>query len=473
MFTAMNTPIPTMSNLQKGANRCGKIMIAENLCDMERKKGKVKDILQYRGMARDMPINIEMDRQYNTPLSHARRKTPFAPASQSRDTVAENVTNEKYILAYNGTNKLCRLGQRMVSDGKKPLCPKHEGCSATISLSTNIGDEEDGGERCAKMLLAGSERITVAAVTTDSDGHFARGLRKVMKERAQVDPEPLLCNTHLNRSLARRLGKLALSKQAFPAKHVTGRQKLQRNFADDMAYRVQAELRAAKMKRDDITKVDFAKCVPAMLLCFTGNHELCHTDSYVCRGNFEFLYSSPRVRQTTNFTQHDRQQIHTAMMKRLRPSAVAQSRLLSTTQKSESMNAAFSTTNPKQIKTFTRNYAGRDHSAINLTNNGAGASILYKTAAANVPLSQSPRVIQQLKEMQKRRNYWRKRAKRIQVKASRAHHRRYKFRLYERERMDLNSTSYYQKGQLEEDDEHIYVDHSYDRTLNITNDSGD
>ena len=178
------------------------------------------------------------------------------------------------------------------------------------------------------------------------------------------------------------------------------------------------------------------------------------------------------MRQTTNFTQKDRQQIQAVLMHRLKPSAVAQSRLLTTTQKSESMNSAFSTTNPKQIKTFTRNYAGRDHSAINLTNNGAGASILYKTAAAKVPLARSPRVVQQLKVMQKRRDYWKLRSKRIHVKQARALHSIYKFRLYERKRMDINSKECYVKGQLEEEHNHIYVDHSYDRTLqNIPSDS--
>nr|XP_054759497.1 uncharacterized protein LOC129265538 [Lytechinus pictus] len=307
MLTSMNTPVPAMSSLQRNANKCGQIMIAENKSDMGRKKKRVKDILEWRGMARDTPINIEIDRQYNTPLSHARRKDPFAPASQSRDTVAENVTHEKYILAYNETNKLCRHGQRLVREGKKPLCPNHGKCTATVPLSANIGDEEDGGERCAKMLLDGSESITVGAVTTDSDGHFARGIRKVMYKRANIDPEPLLCNTHLNRGLARRLGKLELSKQAFPAKYVTGRHKLQRNFSDDVAYRVEAEMRAAKLKKGDISKVDFSQCVPAIILCFTGNHELCHINSNVCRGDFEFVYSSLRVRQTTCFTQLDRQ----------------------------------------------------------------------------------------------------------------------------------------------------------------------
>ena len=99
-----------------------------------------------RGIPRDSPIHAEYDRQYNNPLRNARKQTPFSPASHSRDIIVENATNEKYVIAYHHTNKLCSLGLLKRLKGKQIQCPGHEGCSANVGQSFNIGNEESGGK---------------------------------------------------------------------------------------------------------------------------------------------------------------------------------------------------------------------------------------------------------------------------------------------------------------------------------------
>ncbi|XP_041453165.1 uncharacterized protein LOC121406209 [Lytechinus variegatus] len=204
ILTAMSIPTGSLSGFQKTANKCGDILAAANELDMAERRRKVKDILEYRGMDRNTPIDIEIDRQYNIPLSHAKGRTPFAPATQARDVVTENVTPEKYIVTYNSTNKLCRVGQRLVGQGKEPACPNHPKCTATIKMSDNIGDEMLGGQKCAQKLLTGDEtQLLVKGVVSDSDGHFHRGVQEVMKSAAGVDPTSYLCVNHLKRSLCK------------------------------------------------------------------------------------------------------------------------------------------------------------------------------------------------------------------------------------------------------------------------------
>ena len=65
--------------------------------------------LEYGGYDRETPIPAESDRQlYNNSLQSGHRHTPFAPATQACDVLAENLTPDKKIIAYNQENKLCK-----------------------------------------------------------------------------------------------------------------------------------------------------------------------------------------------------------------------------------------------------------------------------------------------------------------------------------------------------------------------------
>ena len=292
ILTAMSIPTGAMSGLQKTANKCGQIMKESNENDMAQKRVKIKDVLEWRGMERNAPIIVEMDRQYNNPLSAGKGRTPFAPATQARDVVVENVTPEKYIIAYNSTNKLCRIGQRLVAQGKEPTCPSHPKCTATIKMSNNIGDEMLGGQICAEKLLTNDDTQTlIKGIVTDSDGHFARGVQKVMQEKAGLETTSYLCVNHIKRSLCRKLEKLSVT-SGFPGRTVRLRKKQHASMAGDITHRVQAELNAAHQLSSDILLCEnqLQKCGEAILLCYTGNHQLCQNHSLVCNGSYNFPF---------------------------------------------------------------------------------------------------------------------------------------------------------------------------------------
>ena len=469
ILISMSVPPASMSSLQENANQCGDMMSKSNEADMANKRRKVVEVLQNRGMNANTPIGIEIDRQYNVPLSHGRRRTPFAPATQARDIAVENVTSEKYVISHQSFNKLCRYGQRQISAGFTPSCPNHPKCTANLKLHENIGDEMNGGEMCARNLLSAEERLLIGTVTTDSDGHFAKGIQKVMKEEANIDTESFLCTTHLHRSLARQITKLKLSKECFPGRSVRIRAKQQQNLADDIAQRVQAELNSAhEMSPRNILKHErtLVECGDAILLCYVGNHELCHTKSLVCRGDYRFRFLGPAFRKRLSINAADKQQILNIISKRLSPNMLKKTRLHSSTQKAESMNAAFAVTSPHYTGRFSRNRSNREHSAIQLTNSGP-ISILEKAAAAGVPVEGGKKVRHRLLNLQSRRDYWRTRNRKHAGKVSKAKHRNYRYRLYERNKnwkKDCNVRSYV-KGQLEKEHFSIARDHSYDRII--------
>lgn len=243
LLTSMDTAVPSSSGLQKSANKCGQIIMNENIRDMADKRKLVKDIHQLQGFERESPIAVEIDRQYNNPLRNCRKKNPFVPATQTRDTVCENVTTSKYIIMYNHENKLCKSGEHSRALlGQKSRCPKHTGvCTATRPPHFNMGDEREGGVQSANKLLECEEPMLVNRITTDADGCLAQGMSASMTTKTGQQAECLLDPPHLNRSLCAAVSRAAFSEDTFPGNTKKEQKKAQDRFADDISHRAQAE----------------------------------------------------------------------------------------------------------------------------------------------------------------------------------------------------------------------------------------
>ena len=219
LLSSLSLPCPSVSTLQRSANKFGPEMEKKiNESDMAEKRGIIKDTLRLRGLPEDSPICAEYDRQYNNPLKNARGKTTFAPASQSRDVVVENVTVDKFVIGYHQSNKLCMAGQIRRGKGEKVECPGHDGCTANLREMDNIGDEELGGKVCASQLLTGTNPIKVRCLTTDADGKACKGFNSVRTAASETLTDNLLDEVHLNRSLRKALTSINFSGDMFPAK---------------------------------------------------------------------------------------------------------------------------------------------------------------------------------------------------------------------------------------------------------------
>ena len=169
IFSCLDTTVPSESGLQKAANKVGPTIRKENINDMALQRRKVKRVLRFRGIAEDTPIPAEYDRQYNNPC-YSRGKTPFQSGTQAKDILVENVTQNKYVIAYNFENKLCPSRSAFREDGTRNIriCPsKHSGCCATLPLDHTIGDEKSGGMKIASSLLSSAEPLKIGYITTD------------------------------------------------------------------------------------------------------------------------------------------------------------------------------------------------------------------------------------------------------------------------------------------------------------------
>lgn len=151
----------------------------------------------------------------------------------------------------------------------------------------------------------------------------------------------------------------------------------------------------------------------------------------------------------------DRQKLKTLLQGRINCQIMRATRFRTSTQKSEAVNSAYRTTNPKHSSTFSRNAAYRDHSAIHLTNNGPGESIALKMSAVGLRPGRLP--TKTLKELQSVRNYSRQRSRCMRYKNRRAQLRTMKYKLHDECKNDASSSGY-EKNQLVAE---IANDHTY------------
>ena len=473
LLTSMDTAVPSTSGLQKISNKCGEIIRNENIRDMADKRKLVKDIHELQGFERESPIAVEVDRQYNNPLRNCRKKTPFVPATQTRDTVCENVTSAKYIIMFNHESKLCKSGEHSQSlFSQQSTRSKHsERCTATRPPHFNMGDEKEGGVQSAAKLLNCREPMLVDRVTTDADGCLAQGINSVMRERTGKDVESLLDPSHLNRSLCAAVSRANFSKDMFPGNTARERNKVQDRFADDISHRVQAEAHQISLKcGSDTARVKrlAAKAVAAIPNCYMGDHGKCRTHSQVCHGKYKYPYLSRYVRGRFSLTTKDEELLKILLKTRIGDEAIERTKYSTSTQKSESMNHAYSMTNPKGTLTFSRNGAPRDHSAIHLVNNQHANSIIKKCEAAGCPISAGSPAARALAAMDKKQQYYKKRVRGQNYKKRRAQCRAERFHNYYAQN-NHRARNLYQPGQLNPKSQDIdnceglkiFMEHSY------------
>ena len=436
-LSCMNLPAPSASGMQKAANLFGPKMELENERDMASKRQLVKETLKLRGFDAETPIHAEMDRQYNNPLYSSRKNTPFAPATQSRDVVAENVTRDKFVITFNHTNKLCSAGQLRRSRGEEIQCPGHPDCTANVGEGSNIGDEETGGMTCAAKLLHGDHPLRIKYLTTDADGKACKGLQQTMSSATLQSTENLLDETHLNRSLCRAVTQANFTTDMFSAaKGAKSKRLLQKRFAEDVSYRVQAEITACRKKNKFKTSIAFDRairsCIENMTKCYSGNHWECSKKSFVCHAKkrYRFPFMPKGIRGLLQIEGANKIELQRILQKRISTRILQATRFGTSTQKCESVNSSFKTVNPKHTANFTRNGRYRDHSAIHMINNGPGESIAMKMVACGLPLSPNDAAATTLRQLQRVFTSNKARKRSMQYKRRRSGLRKQRYRLH-------------------------------------------
>ena len=449
LFSAIGNTVPSASSMQRQLNSVGDSIRELNEADMARQRTKLQDTLEQAGYPRNTAIAVQCDRQYNNDLRSGRRHTPYAPATQTRDLAAENLTVDKKIIAYNQESKLCKIGELARAKGRDVQCPGHDGCMATLPASAYIGDEKLGGRKLARSLLSGEDSLTIGMVVTDADGRMAEGFSSEMEAATNASIEHCLDTQHINRSVARGISNSDI-KVDLAGVHCTSaqRQQAKNRLADSIASRAEHEVRAARDKYGDnnAAVVKAAKqAIPAIIACYQGDQSLCREQSLVCDGEHVNQKYLPKfAKEAFRFRKNDVQRLTVEMRKRMGEKVLIKTRLGLNTQKVESMNHAFVTTYPKHSMTCYRNGANRDHSAIHQVNNPMGDSILLKNEACGVHFSSNAPCLKALHGLNRRQHYFKQRSRSSKFKSRRAHLVKKRYELYDMTRNE----SMYKKDQM-------------------------
>ena len=211
------------------------------------------------------------------------------------------------------------------------------------------------------------------------------------------------------------------------------------------------------------------KCTSGWLdcltMCYGGDHTACHKFSFVCKMGRQYRFPfMPRVAKgCLSISDADRVKIRSTLEVRVCSQRLWSTRLQTSTQKAESVNNAFNVTNPKHSATFSRNGKYRDHSAIHLTNNGPGESIVRKMDAVGIQLTANSPCVKALRQMQRKREYNKFRKSCQLYRSRRAKLRFRKYRLHEKTKNISFHTSEYKKDQLIS----TCHDHSYSRQTTL------
>ena len=420
----MNIAAPSMTSMQKLSNRVSAVTEKTNVDDMEKRRIYLRSINMAKGLDPDTGIAVESDCRYNNPLNSGAGRTPFQPATQCVYTVCENVSPQKEIIGLTIKNKLCKTAQILNSRGESVTCPNHSGhCTANISMDTSIGDEFSWCKDSFDAMSKDKNPLKIKYLTTDLDSRAGEALKKVSSQSG-VDSVNLKCTRHLSQSQRRRVGNAVWSKNMFPTTAIDKKDTLKRRFSYNLSRRCTAEFKLCTAQHEgDIDKIKrkLSYVTDAIVECYKGNHSICKKHSYACTGRVKGKWVTAFLPKgnNLNITEQDEVTLRELISIRLGRKSIELTKLNTNTQKCESVNRAFSRTNPKNM-TWSRNVNGRLHTAVHLLNFGFANSTVTRLKSLGAPLPSGTRVIQQLEKVQKQIDYHRNYKKTLKYKCSRA-----------------------------------------------------
>lgn len=379
-------------------------------------------------------FGISVDSSYNNRPSS---NTAFQAGTQSRQTIVEDMTEEKKVIMLTLESKLCSSRHHLIKAGLPADCPNHEGCTATLKPSDSIGLESRPSLKSAMALE--QDRCTVARVTNDGDSMIIWSFRAVFGEECETLKDP----RHFSLAQKRYTVKTPFSETMFPGKSKVARDRLKTKFAEDLRHRCSAELKSAIRLVDKMDREgrDIKECIvqklyytpEAIIRCYSGNHDMCDDESYVCnpKGNRPWpkLFVPTKLSAGLEMTEDDREQLEALILLRLGKDAIKVTYAHTSTQKNEAVNRSFTKYNSKTV-TCTKTWTGRAHAAILNINEGFGDASRQILAAAGHEICENVKHRINTRDLYIKAN--KRYAKLPAVKARRVYNRRDWNRLHEK-----------------------------------------
>ena len=391
ILNAMNCIAPSLSGMQRAANKVSKFLEAENILDMAGIVQKLKSLNKMKGLP--ATIQLSSDGMFNIRLCNGFGKTPFQPASRCYYSMAEMLTRAKKIVH-------ARVHQRGCTCRGRAHRP---GCTANLDPNATIGNEGQYLNEGLDQLRALG--VDVWAITMDGDSNA----NNVARTRV---PKVFTCTRHLSRRTCANIKNKRFTNECFPGYKKEERDKYQSRFALDFSHRLQAELKALAKRYPGNYEAIFEHSRgmdDAVIACYQGDHTACHQVSLVCRPNRP--WRRPYLPRTDGGHNPDTLVIDpkpTDVLKlkvaagmRFNVSALEQTYLDNTQNKCEATNRAIVKSLPKHIEWF-RNSPGRLHAAIHQLNNLPGRSLLMLCEAAGCAIAPNSKVTRQLASRDKK-----------------------------------------------------------------------
>ena len=442
---AMNIPPPSESGMQKSANKTS-IRIQEiNKLDMIKRREEIKVINEIRGSNRNV-VNVEADGMYNNPLYSGVGKTPFQPATQCTYVVCEQATSSKQVIALSCRNKLCTKKH----DIRESAACLTKNCSRNTPVDMSIGSEKEWAKEC--LLDLKSNDLEVEYITTDPDSSAYRAAEELYSnDTTSTRPHHLLDTRHVSVLHSQYIARSDFVQNMMPGKTKCARELMQARLSVDMANRCQAELdKAYKTFGGDTNKCfrALSYACDAIAACYQGNHSKCYKNSFVCNGGKRnWVSRSVYLQEFQNFKIQDTPENTVHLLKcinfKLGPERLRKTKFNSNSQKSEAVNKCLRRSLPRDT-TFSRNFAGRAHSAVHSVNLGAAESIITLTEGLGCAVSPGSKVAAALKKKQDKKISQAKYKMTLEYKSKRVAKTRELYKMHSAKHTEVQ----YEKGML-------------------------
>lgn len=366
------------------------------------------------GLQKNHPIKLQMDGTYQSVTIKGRHKMGQS-ASQSIGVACEIETDDKDVVAWHFSNKLCWVGAWLRGLGYDVECPDHENCTANTDQYEPLSEKTLGYE-IGKII--GKQDLLVDYCTTDGDSSSVVGLDIAMKElfgplwsvSRQAD------TIHRGQSQFRQGLKAKFSAGMFPGSTKAQKRAIQIAFSDDLKLRSYGIMKSLFIKHNgDIHKISrqLPRVVNSVVKCYSGFcGDTCRWSPTLCQGGKKtsWWYKSINLSShgLTNGSlkpnDNDKRLIAELLEMKLSVGALEQMRFFSNTNKCEYVNKVISSCLPKN-KNFSRNATGRTAAAILKVNHKTDVAIAKSLKAVGCPLSKTNRAVVELKNIRKRYIY--------------------------------------------------------------------
>ena len=401
IFLSGNIPAPSTKGMQNSANKVSEKLEMTNKTDMRKIRQELKEVNKMRGHPMN-EIDVEGDACYNNPIFSGVNKTPFQPATQSCYVLVENMTDKKLVVNLITKNKLCSHGKDHSGEN---INRKNCKCTQNLQMVENIGNEEESAKEGLKTLYA--EGFEIRHITTDPDTSAYRAADDLAYEnKSEISPQHLIDTRHFSENQRRHIKKNENILKIMPGATKGVKDKLHSRFATDLSQRCHAEYESALSKCNGDYfrfKRSISHAVDAVVLCYQGNHFLCRTQSFVCKGqlknnwmkNSRYLESNFKLKLSIK----EQSEVRKCVNYRLGPKELDKTKLGTNSQKSECVNKIIRRSLPNRV-TFRKNFAGRANSAVHAANHGPGESIMALCLSLGSPVSTGSKVHKSLQQEQ-------------------------------------------------------------------------